>query len=43
MATRNLRGTPIDAAFDRYFDSICQGNAGDSVVETHIPHVPINF
>jgi len=33
MAVRNLRGTPIDSAFDRFFDGICQGNAGDSVVE----------
>ncbi len=33
MAIRNLRGTPIDAAVDRFFDKICQGNAGDSVVE----------
>jgi hypothetical protein len=33
MAIRDLRGTPVDSAMDRFFDSVCQGNAGDSVVE----------
>jgi hypothetical protein len=33
MTIRDLRGTPIDAVVDRFFDKICQGNAGDSVVE----------